>query len=77
MVKLTGSEWNRFYFDAEAWPDGAWHEGEEITMDGEVLGDDFDFSAVQEDEERQCSHCKATLFLSAVRCECDNGSTSH
>ena len=46
MVKLTGSEWNRFYFDAEAWPDGAWHEGEEITMDGEMLGDDFDFSAV-------------------------------
>ena len=46
MVKLTGSEWNRFYADAEAWPDGAWHEDEEITVDGKAAPDDFDFSAV-------------------------------
>ena len=46
MVKVTGSEWNRFYADTEAWPDGAWHEDEEITIDGKAPSDDFDFSAV-------------------------------
>jgi hypothetical protein len=46
MVKLTGSEWNRFYNDAGAWPDGAWHEDEEITVDGKTAGDDLDLSAV-------------------------------
>ena len=46
MVKVTGSEWNRFYADAEAWPDGAWYEDEEITVDGKTAGDDFDLSAV-------------------------------
>ena len=46
MVKVTGSEWKRFYADAEAWPDGAWHEDEDITVDGKTPGDDFDFSAV-------------------------------
>lgn len=46
MVKVIGSEWNRFYADAEAWPDGAWHEDEEITIDGNAPPDDFDFSAV-------------------------------
>lgn len=46
MVKVTGGEWNRFYAEAEAWPDGAWHEDEEITIDGKALPDDFDLSAV-------------------------------
>ena len=46
MVKVTGSEWNRFYADKAAWPEGAWHEDEEVTVDGEPPGDDFDFSEV-------------------------------
>jgi len=46
MVKVTGIEWNRFYADAEAWPDGAWHEDEEITVDGNAPPEDFDLSAV-------------------------------
>lgn len=46
MVKVTGSEWKRFYADAEAWPEGAWHEDGEITIDGNAPPEDFDFSAV-------------------------------
>ena len=49
MVKVLGSEWNRFYADAEAWLDGAWHEGEEITIDGKAPPDDFDFSDIADD----------------------------
>lgn len=45
-VKMTGAEWNRFYADAEAWPDGAWHEDEEVTVDGKAPPEDFDFSSV-------------------------------
>lgn len=48
MVKVTGSEWKRFYADADAWPDGAWHENEEITIDGNAPPEDFDFSAVED-----------------------------
>jgi hypothetical protein len=46
VVKVIGSEWKRFYADDEAWPAGAWHEGEEITIDGNATPYDFDFSAV-------------------------------
>jgi hypothetical protein len=45
MVKITGAEWKRFYTDDEAWPDGAWHDGEEITIDG-LASDDVDLSDV-------------------------------
>ena len=46
MVKVTGAEWNRFYSDAEWWPDGAWHEDEDLTVDGEEPPEDFDFATV-------------------------------
>ena len=46
MVKVTGAEWNRFYADAQAWPEGAWHEDEELTVDGEEPPEDFDLAAV-------------------------------
>ena len=46
MVKVTGSEWKRFYGDKETWPEGSWHEDEEITVDGEVPDDDFDLSEI-------------------------------
>ena len=46
MVKMTGAEWNRFYADAKSWPDGAWHEDEELTVDGKEPPEDLDYSAV-------------------------------
>lgn len=46
MVRVTGVEWKRFYADAGFWPDGAWHENERITVDGEEPGEDFDPSSV-------------------------------
>ncbi len=35
-VKTSGAEWKRYYADALAWPDGWWHENEEISIDGIV-----------------------------------------
>ena len=46
MVKTTGAEWKRFYTDPTAWPDGAWHEEEEITIDGEPAHEDADLNDV-------------------------------
>ena len=34
-VKTTGAEFKRFYADSEFWPEGAWHEEDEILADGE------------------------------------------
>ena len=34
-VKTTGAEFKRFCNDPEFWPEGAWHEGDEILADGE------------------------------------------
>jgi len=46
-VKLTGAEWNRFYADQAFWPNGTWHEDEEISIDGKVVEDgNFDLSSV-------------------------------
>lgn len=36
-VKTTGAEFKRFYFDDAYWPDGAWHEDEEIELDGSPI----------------------------------------
>lgn len=47
-VNLTGAEWNRFYADPAFWPDGAWHEDEEISIDGKMIDGEFDLSAVPE-----------------------------
>lgn len=33
-VKTSGAEWKRYYTDTSVWPDGWWHEHEEITVDG-------------------------------------------
>ena len=48
MVKVTGAEWKRFYTDDEAWPAGAWHDGEDIEIDG-ALAPDIDLSEVSDD----------------------------
>lgn len=46
MVKIIGREWNKFYADESAWPESAWHEDAQITVDGELVDDEFDLSAV-------------------------------
>lgn len=34
-VKTTGAEFKRFYNDPAFWPEGAWHEDDDILADGE------------------------------------------
>lgn len=36
-VKCTGSEWNAFYHDPEFWPEGAWWDDAEITVNGVLI----------------------------------------
>ena len=43
-AKTTGAEWERFYADEVFWPDGAWHEDEEITIDGNPWPEDQDLA---------------------------------
>lgn len=40
-VKTTGAEFKRFYFDDAYWPDGTWHEGEEIEVGGLPISEDL------------------------------------
>lgn len=37
MKKMTGKEWNEFYSDPVFWEDGVWYEGEEFSVDGQVV----------------------------------------
>jgi hypothetical protein len=48
-VKTNDAEWKAFYNDAAAWPDGTWHEDEEITVDGEPVYGDVDFGSVSDE----------------------------
>ena len=45
-TKTTGAEFKAFYGDKKWWPDGMWHEDEEITIDGSLPPDDFDLSSI-------------------------------
>lgn len=45
-VKVTGSEWRDFYADPQFWPKGAWHDDEQVLVDGQEPGDDFNFDEV-------------------------------
>lgn len=45
MIKTTGAEFKAFYSDKIAWPEGAWHEEETITVDGKV-DDDYDIEKI-------------------------------
>jgi len=40
MIRITGEEWKRFYADENYWPEGAWHEDEEIIINGETADTD-------------------------------------
>lgn len=48
-VKTTGAELKRFYFDDAYWPDGTWHEDEEIEVNGSPLSEDSGIEAVPDD----------------------------
>ena len=48
-VKTTGAEFTRFYIDDAYWPDGAWHENEEIEVDGSPLLEDDGIEDVPDD----------------------------
>ncbi len=48
-VKTTGSELKRFYFDDAYWPDGTWHEDEEIEVDGSPLSEDLGIEDLPDD----------------------------
>jgi hypothetical protein len=63
-VKTTGAEWNKFYSDKEAWPDGAWHEDEEILVNGNSPSDDLDLSAVPGDW--QMTVANGVVFMDAT-----------
>jgi hypothetical protein len=45
-IKATGAEWKRFYADPAAWPEGAWHEDEEVKVDGVLADDNVDLAEV-------------------------------
>lgn len=46
-TKTTGSEFKAFYSDPVFWPDGAWHEDQEITVDGtSEPKDGWDYTAI-------------------------------
>lgn len=49
-VKILGVEFKRYYEDSQAWPDGWWHEDEEITINGFDGDGDVDLSAVKDSD---------------------------
>lgn len=45
-VRIPGIEWNQYYNDPTAWPEGAWHEEADIAINGITTDADYDLSAV-------------------------------
>lgn len=45
-VKTTGAEFIAYYNDAAAWPDGQYHEGETIAVNGVEIEDGDDIQAI-------------------------------
>ena len=45
-VRTTGAEWNKFYSDISAWPKGAWHDDEEILVNGSPHDPDNDLGSI-------------------------------
>ena len=48
-VKTTGAELKQFYLDNAYWPDGAWHEDEDIEVNGSPLSEDSSIEEVPDD----------------------------
>ena len=49
-VKMSGAEWKEYY--TASWPEGQWHEEEEITIDGEEAGADDDLTQARMYDEK-------------------------
>ena len=47
-IKTNGAEWRRFYSDQAYWPEGAYHEDEEITIDGRIANGDTNLESVSD-----------------------------
>lgn len=47
MIKTTGAEFKAYYNDPSAWPEGCWHEDEELTIDGAEY-DDWDIDTIKD-----------------------------
>jgi len=47
-VKMSGAEFKKFYEDDEFWPDGAWHEDAQISVDGEDKPDGVESNEVSD-----------------------------
>jgi len=45
-TKTTGAELKAFYTDETVWPEGAYHEDEEVVVDGVALSDDGDITLI-------------------------------
>lgn len=47
-VKVTGYEWKKFYTDKdpEFWPEGAWHDDEEVLVNGQEVDGEFSHESV-------------------------------
>mgnify|MGYP006998740667 FL=1 len=48
-LKTNGAEFKRFYNDAAFWPEGAWHEDEDIEVNGSPLSEDSGIEEVPDD----------------------------
>jgi hypothetical protein len=46
MIKTTGAEFKRFYTDKSYWPEGTWHDDEEILVDGKEFPHENDLMTV-------------------------------
>jgi hypothetical protein len=48
-AKTTGAEWKRFYSDKAWWPEGAYHEDDEIIVNGAVWTWDEDPMSIRDE----------------------------
>lgn len=54
-IKTTGAEWKKYYSDPLAWPDGAYHDYEELFADGVFSDGQFDLSEVSDNSRIEFS----------------------
>lgn len=60
-TKATGVEFKRFYADTAFWPPGAYHDDEEVTIDGRTPAPEDDLSLVA--DSAQMTLANGIVFL--------------
>lgn len=50
-IKVTGAEFKRFYDDKSWWPKNSYHEGADLSINGELQPDGIDSDSVQDTDE--------------------------